>query len=70
MANLPPVTRFDYSEASQRLEAPFENNIVLTDSVGLGKNRIEAALHHLMSQHLWIARYYEDSHFLIETHNP
>jgi hypothetical protein len=27
MAYLPPMTRFGYSEASQRLEASFENNI-------------------------------------------
>jgi hypothetical protein len=50
MANHPPVTRFGYSEASQRLEASFENIIILTDSAGLGKNQIEATLHHLMPQ--------------------
>jgi hypothetical protein len=70
MANLPPVIHFGYSEASQCLEASFENNIVLTNSVGMGRNRIEAALHHQMPQYTWIARYYDDSRYLIEAPNP
>jgi hypothetical protein len=70
MANLPPITRFGYSEASQRLEASFKNSMVLTNYVGLRKNRIEATLYHRMPQHLWIARYYENSRFLIKAPNP
>jgi hypothetical protein len=70
MAHLPPVTRFGYSEASQHLEASFENSVVLTDMAGISRNRIEAALNQLMPQHHWIARYYDDSRFLIEAPNP
>lgn len=70
VANLPIVTRFGSSEASQRLEASFENSIVLTDSAGLGQNRIETALRHQMSQHNWVARFYDDTRYLIEAPNP
>jgi Domain of unknown function (DUF4283) len=70
MANLPPVLRFSYFEAGQRLQASFENSIILTDAIGMGRNRIEVALQHQMPQHNWIARYYDDSRFLIEAPNP
>jgi Domain of unknown function (DUF4283) len=70
MGHFPPVTRFGYSKASQRLEASVENSVVLTDVEGIGRNRIEAALNHIMPQHHWIARYYDDSRFLIEAPNP
>jgi hypothetical protein len=70
MAHLPPVMRFGYFEASQRLESSFENSIVLTDSAGLGRNRIEVALWHQMLQHNWIARFYDEYWFLIEAPNP
>jgi Domain of unknown function (DUF4283) len=65
----PPI-RFCSSEASQKLEASFDNSIVLTDSAGIGRSRIEAALRHQMPQHQWIARYYDDSRFLIEAPSP
>jgi hypothetical protein len=66
MVHLPPVMRFGYSEASQRLESSFENSVVLTDLAGLDHNRIKAALKNQMPQHNWVARYYDNTHFLIE----
>jgi Domain of unknown function (DUF4283) len=65
----PPI-RFCSSDASQKLEASFENSIMLTDTAGIGRSRIEAALRHQMPQHPWIARYYDDSRFLIEVPSP
>jgi hypothetical protein len=70
MANLPPVIHFGYLEASQRLKTLFENSVVLTNNTDMGRNKIEAALRHQMPQHSWIARYYDDSRFLIETPIP
>jgi hypothetical protein len=70
MANLPPVIHFGYSKAIQRLKTSFENNVVLTDNIGMGRNQIETVLHHQMPQHSWIAHYYDDSCFLIEAPNP
>jgi hypothetical protein len=49
---------------------PLEKSVVLTDTAGIGRNRIEAALTHLMPHHHWIDRSYDNSHFLIEAPNP
>jgi hypothetical protein len=54
---------------SQHLEATFENNVVLTDSTGLGRLKIKVALHHMMLHHHWMARYYDDVKFFIEAPN-
>jgi hypothetical protein len=48
--NRVPVPRFFSSDASVNLDNTFKNNLVLEDTVGIGRVRIEAALHHQMSQ--------------------
>lgn len=51
------------------MKLPLKNSIVLTDSAGLGRNRIEAALRHQMPFHNEIARFYDVTRFLIEAPN-
>jgi hypothetical protein len=45
-----PVPRIFSSEASVNLDNTFENSLVLKDITGIGRVRIEAALHHQMPQ--------------------
>jgi hypothetical protein len=56
-----PSIRFSYSEASQRLEATSDNSIVLSDTVRIGRNRIQIALQHQVPHYHWVALYYDDS---------
>jgi hypothetical protein len=67
--NRVPVPRFFSSDASVNLDNTFKNNLVLEDTVGIGRVRIEAALHHQMSQFHWVARIFDDSWYLIEAPN-
>lgn len=70
MANRNGIPRFFSSDANAHLEATSENNLVLIDSTGLGRVHIKATLRHRMPQHHWVARFYDDTRFLIEAPNP
>lgn len=64
------IPTFFSSDASLHFESTFENSPMLTDSAGLGKIRIEAALRNQMPHHHRVARYYNEMRFLIEAPKP
>jgi hypothetical protein len=68
MSNRSAISRF-HSDASLNLKKTFENSLVIIDYAGLSRVRIEATLKYHMPQHRWVARFYDDSRYLIEAPN-